>query len=149
MTNAPKRNHEMKQSMPCERGKRLASLGLILALGLLAHYPANAQELDGAAIQKLALQGIWAAEHPEWGNWSWNKDETVCLRVGDTEGKCADTGTWVINDNVICYKLTWWGEASGVRENCITAQALGDGRYETLAHGGEMVSTLFSFKVLE
>jgi hypothetical protein len=28
-------------------------------------------------------------------------------------------------------------------------QALGDGRYETLYHGGAMVSTMFFFKVLE
>ena len=149
MTNAPKRNHETKQSKPCNRGKRLASLGLILTLGLLANSPAEAQELDSAAIQNLALQGTWVAENPEWGNWSWNKDETVCLRVGDTEGKCADTGTWVINDNVICYELTWWGEAVGDRKNCFTARALGDGRYETLYHGGTMVSTMFFFKVLE
>jgi hypothetical protein len=149
MTNAPKRNHETKQSKPCNRGKRLASLGLILTLGLLANSPAEAQELDSAAIQNLALQGTWAAENPEWGNWSWNKDETVCLRVGDTEGKCADTGTWVINDNVICYELTWWGGTVGERKTCFTAQALGDGRYETLFHGGAMVSTFYYFKVLE
>ena len=149
MTSAPKRNHETKQSKPCNRGKRLASFVLILALGLLANSPAEAQELDSAAIQNLALHGTWAAEHPEWGNWSWNKDETVCLRVGDTEGKCADTGTWNINDNVICYELTWWGKASGVRKNCFTVLAYGDGRFETLYHGGAMVSTMFFFKVLE
>ena len=127
----------------------LAGFVLILTLGLLANSPAQAQELDSAAIQNLALQGTWAAEHPEWGNWSWNKDETVCLRVGDTEGKCADTGTWKINDNVICYELTWWGKASGVRKNCCTVQAHGDGRFETLYYGGAMVSTMFFFEVLE
>lgn len=149
MTNAPKRIHETKQSKLCNRRKRLASLGLMLALGLLANSPAEAQQLDRAAIQNLALQGTWAAEDSEWGNWSWNKDETVCLRIGETEGNCADTGTWVINENVVCYELTWWGESSGVRKNCFTAQALGDGRYETLYHGGAMVSTMFFFKVLE
>ncbi len=149
MTNAPKQNHETKQSKPCSRGKRLASLGLILTLGLLANSPAEAQELDSAAIQNLALQGTWAAEDPEWGYWSWNNDETVCLHLGDTEGKCADTGTWVINDNVICYELTWWGESVGDRKVCFTAQALGDGRYETLYHGGAMVSTFYKFEVLE
>ena len=149
MTNAPKRNHGIRQSKPSNRGKRLACLGLIIALGLFANSPAEAQELDSTAIQKLALQGTWAAEDLEFGYWSWNKDETVCLRVGDTEGKCADTGTWVINDNVICYELTWWGETVDNRKNCFTAQALGDGRYETLYHGGAMVSTFYKFEVLE
>jgi hypothetical protein len=149
MTNAPKRNFGTKQSKSSNRGKLLASLGLMLTLGLLANSPAEAQELDSAAIQQLALQGTWAAEDPEFGNWSWNKDKTVCLRIRETEGNCADTGTWVINDNVVCYELTWWGGASGVRKTCFTAQAVGDGRYETLYHGGAMISTMYFFKVLE
>jgi hypothetical protein len=149
MTNAPKRNHGKEHSKPSHRGKRLASLGLMVTLGLLANSPAEAQALDGTAIQKLALQGTWVAEHPEFGNWSWNKDNTVCLRLSDTQGNCADTGTWVINDNVICYELAWWGKSTGVRKNCFTVQALGDGRYETLYHGGAMVSTMHYFKVLE
>ena len=149
MTNAPKRNHETKQSKPCNRGKRLASLGLILTLGLLANSPAEAQELNSAAIQNPALQGTWVAEDPEVGNWSWSKDKTVCLRLGDPGGNCADTGTWVINDNVICYELTWWGESNDDRKACFTARALDDGRYETIYHGGAMVSTYYYFKVLE
>ena len=149
MTNGSKRNHGNKQSKPSNWRKRLASLALTLTLGLLANSPAEAQELDSAAIRELALQGTWAAEHSEFGNWSWNKDGTVCLRIGAAEGKCADTGTWAVNDNVICYELTWWGETTGNRKDCFTAQALGDGRYETLYHGGVMVSTMFFFKVLE
>jgi hypothetical protein len=149
MTSAPQRNHGKKQLKLSNRGKRLASLALMLTLGLLASSPAEAQALDGTAIQKLALQGTWAAEHPEFGNWIWNKDKTVCLRIGDAEGNCADTGTWAVNDNVICYELTWWGETTGNRKDCFTVQALGDGRYETLYHGGAMVSTIYYFKVLE
>lgn len=126
---------------------RQVYLVLHLMLGLIFCSPALAQELDGGAIQKLALQGMWVAEHPEFGNWSWNEDKTVCVRVGETEGKRWDTGTWAINDNVICYEFTWWGSA--IRKNCFTTQALGEGRYETLYHGGAMVSTFFYFKVLE
>ena len=48
-----------------------SNFGLLLMLGLLAYSPAQAQELDSVAIQKLALQGTWVAEHPEFGNWSW------------------------------------------------------------------------------
>ncbi len=143
MANVSKRN----QSRFNRRVKQLASWGLTLVL--LISTQAAAETLDSAAIRKLALQGTWAAEDPESGNWSWNKDKTVCLRIGDTEGKCADTGTWVINDNVICYELTWWGESNDDRKSCFTAQALGNGRYETLYHGGAMVSTFYYFKVLE
>ncbi len=149
MTNAPKRNHGTKQSRPCNRGKRLASLGLILTLGLLANSPAEAQALDGTAIQKLALQGTWAAEEAGWGNWSWREDNTVCLRLLDQNGDCADTGTWTINGDAMCDVLTWWGETEGDRTNCLTVHALGDDRYEALYHGEAMVSTFIHFKVLE
>ena len=149
MTNAPNKNHRIRQSKASNREKRLASLGLMLTLGLLAYSTAEAQELDKAAIQELVLRGTWVAEVSEVGNWSWNNDKTVCLRIGDIGGKCADTGTWAIKDNVICYELTWWGESNDDRKACFTVQAHGDGRYETLYHGGAMVSTFYYFKVLE
>ncbi len=148
MTNAPKRNFGIKQSKSSNRGKLLASLGLMLTLCLLANSPAEAQALDGTAIQKLALQGTWVAERA-WGNWSWSEDNTICLRLVDQSGDCADTGTWTINGDVMCYELTWWGESYGVRKNCFTVNSLGDDRYEALFHGGAMVSTFIYFKVLE
>ena len=143
MASVPKRN----KSRLNRRGKHLSSSGL--ALVLLISTQAAAETLDSAALEKLALQGTWVAEPPESGNWSWNKDKTVCLRIWDTEGNCADIGTWVINNNVICYELTWWGKSNGNRKACFTTQALGGGRYETLYHGGAIVSSFYYFKVLE
>ena len=141
--------------MPCtqkrvqknNQWRRLASLVLILTLGLLANSPAEAQALKGTAIQKLALQGTWAAEK-DWGYWSWGADNTVCLRLHNQTGDCADTGTWTINGDVMCYEFTWWGESYDVRTNCFTVHALGDGRYDARYHGGAMVSTFIHFGVL-
>lgn len=149
MTSAPKWNRGEKQLEPSNRGKRLASLGMMLMLGLLASSPAAAQALDGTAIEKLALQGTWAAKDSSYGNWSWSKDNTVCHRLLDPVGDCSDTGTWTINGDVMCYELTWWGSAYGIKDNCFTVKALGDDRYEALYHGGAMVSTFIHFKVLE
>jgi hypothetical protein len=125
--------------------RRLASLGLMLTLGLLANSPAEAQALNGTAIQKLALQGTWLADRMGRHYWSWGADNTVCLRYFNETGDCADTGTWTINGDVMCYELTWWGEAGGVKVNCFTVHALGDGRYEARYHGGAMVSTFIHF----
>ena len=129
----------------------LASLGLILTLDLLANSPAAAQSLDGAAVQKLALQGTWVSEKPlkNWMSWSWSEDNKVCLHLVNPKGKCADTGTWTINGDVMCYELTWWGKSMDVRNNCFTVQAHGDGQFEALYHGTAMVSTFIHFKVLE
>jgi hypothetical protein len=142
MTRAKMRKQENNQ------WRRLASLGLMLTLGLLANSPAEAQALKGTAVQKLALQGTWVAEHAEFGNWSWGADNTVCFRLANPIGDCADTGTWTINGDVMCYELTWWGEGGGIKANCFTVHALGDDRYEALYHGGAMVSTFIHFGVL-
>jgi len=137
-----------KQMRKNSQWRRLASLGLVLTLGLLANSPAEAQALKGTAIQKLALQGTWAAEDAEFGYWSWGADNTVCFRLNNQTGDCADTGTWRINDDVMCYELTWWGKSIGIRTNCFTVHVLGDDRYEALYHGGAMVSTFIHFGVL-
>jgi hypothetical protein len=148
MTNAPKRNHGKNNRSRATRGKRLASLGLMLTLGLFANSPAEAQALDGTAIQRLALKGTWAAQN-DWGYWSWKKDKSVCFQKYEKSGKCTDTGTWSIIGDVMCYKLTWLWKSIGINDNCFTIQALKDGRYEALYHGGAVVSTFIKFEVLE
>ena len=137
-----------KRRQKYNQRNRLASLGLLLTLGLLANSPAEAQALDGPAIQKLALQGTWAAEN-DWGYWSWKEDNSICLRKIEKSGKCTDTVTWSITGDVLCYKLTWLWKSNDVNANCFTIQALKDGRYEALFHGGAMVSTFIHFKMLE
>jgi hypothetical protein len=86
---------------------RLAFVGILLVLVLPIRSPAQAQELDGTTIMKLALQGTWETEYAEYGYWSWAEDKTVCLKLGSPEENCADTGTWAISDNAVCYELTW------------------------------------------
>ena len=147
MTNAARRNHGIKQSKPSNRGKRLASLGMMLMLGLLANSPAEAQALDGTAIQKLALRSTWQSEGIEFGNWTRKEDKTVCFRLADQKGDCADTGTWTIDGDVMCYQLSWYGTSTAINKNCFTVQALGNDRCETLYHGGALVSKFFSFKI--
>ena len=131
-------------------GKICLSVILVLFLTVASGGigPAMAQELGGEALKKLALGGVWQAEHDEYGLWDWDDSGSVCLRVGSADGDCFDTGTWEITDNVLCYELTTWGESVGERVNCFTVSVLEDNRYETLFHGGAMVSRMFAFKVL-
>jgi len=148
MTYLKKLAHKIVRSGPSIRWGRHACAELIITLGFFSSYPASAQALDGNAIQNLALQGTWAAEK-DWGYWSWSEDKTVCFRKIGADGDCADTGTWAVDGDVMCYELTWFGESYGVRKNCFTVQKLGDGRYETLYHGVAMVSTFITFKVID
>jgi len=128
---------------------RPKSFPILLVLGSLIVLPAHAEELGGEAVRQLALQGTWETEHAEYGSWTWSADNTVCLRVGAKDGDCADTGTWTITNNALCYELTWWGESAGERKNCFTVQPIDEGRYETIFHGAAMISRMFVFKVLD
>jgi hypothetical protein len=133
------------------KGLFRAAIGAVASLLLVPAtlVPVLAQALDGDALRVLALRGTWKAEHPEYGFWTWDKNGTVCLRVGTQEGDCADTGTWEINENALCYELTWWGESAGERINCFTVSAIDGQRFETLFHGSTMVSRMFAFAVRE
>ncbi len=109
--------------------------------------PSLAEQLDGAAVRELALQGTWQAQN-DWGYWSWSEDGSVCLRMIGPEGDCADTGTWHIDGDVMCYELTWWGSSYDIRTNCYTVHSLGDGNYETRYYGGALDSVFTKFSVV-
>ena len=85
----------------------------------------------------------------DWGYWSWSEDNTVCLRLLGLDGDCADTGTWSIEGNVMCYELTWWGESYDVRKNCYTVHRREEGRYETRYYGGVLDTVFTTFLVIE
>ena len=140
------RNYLLK---PSNLGRLLIILGLGLFLGLHSTSPSAAQELDGNALGNLALQGTWAAQDKNYGYWSWGEDKSVCFRLFEPKGDCADTGTWTIDDNVMCYELSWWGESYQIRKNCFTVVPLEDGLYDALYHESAVGSTFIKFEVLE
>jgi len=108
---------------------------------------ASAQALDGTELRDLALRGTWLTQD-HWGSWSWSDDNRVCIRFFDTGGECADTGTWSIDGNVMCYEFTWWGESFDLRRNCFTVHAKDGFHYESRYHGGALDSIFFSFIVV-
>lgn len=109
----------------------------------------RADELHGQKLNELMAKGKWVSEDREFGSWEWKQDGTVCLRLLESEAQCSDTGTWNVKEGVVCYKLSWWGSASGVQENCFTVNASVEDKYETVYHGGALASTMFYFKVVE
>ena len=122
---------------------------LFLSIGLSAGPVAATQELDGNALEDLALQGTWASVEDDWGYWSWNEDGSVCLRLHDPVGDCADTGTWAIEGDFICYEFEWWGGSYGHRAGCISVVVHEGEPYEVLYQGDALVSTMFHFTLLE
>jgi len=133
--------------------RRALAMYLVVAmLSILMIQPAASvepQALNKDDLTKLALQGTWQARDG-YGHWSWGEDNSVCLRLLGLNEDCSDTGTWKIDEDVLCYELTWWGESYNIRKNCFTVVALDAGRYEALYHDSKVGHSVFiNFEVLE
>ena len=136
----------------CPNTRRALTMYLLVAmLSILMIQPAASvepQALNKDALTKLALQGTWKTKR--FGHWSWNEDNSVCLRLLGLDEDCSDTGTWKIDEDILCYELTWWGESYEIRKNCFTVVALDGGRYEALYHDSKLDHSVFiNFEVLE
>ena len=137
----------------CPNTRRALAMYLVVAMfSILMIQPATSvepQALNKDALTKLALQGTWQARDA-YGFWSWGEDNSVCLRLLGLNEDCSDTGTWKIDEDVLCYELTWWGKSYGIRKNCFTVVALDGGRYEALYHDSKLDHSVFiNFEVLE
>ena len=150
----------MLKTRICPNTRRALAICLVVAMfSILMIQPAASAEsraLNKDALTKLALQGTWQTQALGAGggysyrHWSWGEDNSVCLRLFGLNEDCSDTGTWKIDEDVLCYELTWWGESYQSRKNCFTVVSLDGGRYEALYHDSKLDhSVFFDFEVLE
>ena len=117
---------------------------LVLATCLLTTQAA-AENLDAKAARSLISGRTWQMKLGSgYAFWSWKSDGSVCLRVDDTDPKCADTGTWKLDGERLCYELTWWGKSGGYNVACFRISDQGKGRYGALQDNG---LNLFEFTV--
>ena len=118
------------------------------ALFILAMVPAMqlaAETLDANAARKLVSDRTWRQKPPSgpgYNYWTWKADGSVCLRLEDKRGKCADSGSWKLDGGRLCYELTWWAKSYGMTAACFRISSAGEGRFEALQDNG---LPLFSF----
>lgn len=120
---------------------RLALLVTAMALAT----PAAAETLDADAARKLTSDRTWRQKPPSGPGhnyWTWKADGSVCLRLEDKRGKCADSGSWKLEGGRLCYELTWWAKSYGMNAACFRIARAGEGRFEALQDNG---LPLFSF----
>lgn len=131
-----------------QEGSKATGAGLLLALACCAlSSTAAAAALDSKATSRLLAGHTWALKKPAGpGNdyMSWSADGSVCLRLGESTGKCADTGRWKLDGERLCYEFTWWGAESGMKSACFRVVALDKDRYGALQDNG---LNLFEFSV--
>lgn len=65
--------------------------------------------------------------------WDFVEDGTMCARGIDAtrSDKCADEGSWRIEDNALCWELTWLGGGEGYKSTCILIKDKAAGSFET------------------
>ena len=117
----------------------------LLVLALAQAMQVAAETLDADAARKLTADRTWRQKPfsgPGYNYWSWKSDGSVCLRLEEKRGKCADSGSWKLQDGRLCYELTWWAKSYGMNAGCFRISSAGQGRFEALQDNG---MPLFSF----
>ena len=124
-----------------DTAKKYLLMSVVALLATLPWGTAPADDIKGDDLKKLANGRTWAIS---WqGNlsdprittyWDFRADGSVCARlVGSKKGdKCADVGKWNVQDDKICWQLTWLGEIQGYKSVCGQVRAGGQSRYELL-----------------
>ena len=113
--------------------------------------------ISGDAIAKVVSDQTW---HMDWAAcmggsngcktyWDFFSGGTLCARGIDAtrQDKCADDGEWRIENNSLCWDLTWMGGGSGYKSTCILVKKTGDRTYETTRSRGLGI-TFFRFEVV-
>ncbi|MEP6607900.1 MAG: hypothetical protein ABJA83_04405 [Burkholderiaceae bacterium] len=127
---------------------RNAFHGVLAIVTIAAALPVLAANLDANALQKLTSGKTWSATKigtsTQPASFEWKVDGTVCLRLGQSGGKCDDQGTWKIVGQGVCYQMTWWLKSYDLMSSCLAVEDLGKGDYEAkLPTGGPF----FKFKI--
>lgn len=130
--------------MTQRRTCRATRVALLVLLAVLATQ-VSGETLDADAARTLTSDRTWRQKQPSgpaFNYWTWKADGTVCLRLEDKRGKCADTGSWKLAGGRLCYELTWWARSYGMNAGCFRIARAGEGRFEALQDNG---LPLFSF----
>ena len=81
-----------------------------------------------------------------WTYWDFSDNGTLCARAIDAKrgDKCADEGKWRIEENALCWQLSWMGGGEGYKSTCILIKETDIGAFETTRARGLGLS-LFDF----
>ena len=134
------------------QAKKLLSISAVLILaiysgrGFAQMYDEEAVKAWGEGVQDEVIAGLvdnrtW---HINWSAcmggsdgcrtyWDFANDGTMCARAIDAtrQDKCADEGNWRIEDNALCWELTWLGGGEGYKSTCILIKDGDAGAFET------------------
>jgi hypothetical protein len=122
--------------------KGRSSLSILAAASffvMCAAVQAATATLDAKAAKSLisdqTLQIKWQAAGTV-AYWSWWSNGTMCAREHEKNSECIDRGTWKLDGDRVCYKLTWLGSTQGFNSHCFRVEDHGAGHYVALSDNG-------------
>jgi hypothetical protein len=121
------------------KGLFLGSRIVCLSLVFLPAYAQSPPNVEGDELKALVDGRTWAfslygdPNNAAQANvWDFRKNGSVCARMIGSKrtDKCADEGKWHIKDNMVCWELTWMGEAQGLKTACSAVHRAAKDRFE-------------------
>jgi hypothetical protein len=128
----------------------MRALGTILLL-LAALLSAHAQsELPSEQLKPLVSGRTWAiafygdlSDKMRTAYWDFQRDGRVCARLANNPpgSKCADTGSWRLDGDTLCWELSWFGKSDGFDKACGRARPSGDNyQFVNVKNGGSLMA---------
>jgi hypothetical protein len=127
----------------------------LTSFAVISAFPQAPGNIVGEELKTLVNGRTWAISYSDPTNpaytyvWDFRKNGSVCARLaGNTRSdKCADEGKWSIRDEMLCWELTWMGEALKLKTACSFVKKTGNDRFE-LRNEKTPELTFLMFKVL-
>ena len=120
---------------------------------VLSQAPTN---VVGDELKALVTGRTWAFSHYGDVNqqshlniWDFRKNGTVCARAVGAKrtDKCADEGKWTLREDMLCWDLTWMGEAMKLKSACSSVKRTGKDVFEMRSEKAPEM-TFAVFKIL-
>jgi hypothetical protein len=111
----------------------------LAAFAIAPAFSQSATTITGEDLRALANGRSWGISY--YGDptnpaltmvWDFRKDGSVCARSpgGKKGDKCMDEGKWSVKGEMLCWELTWMGEAGGFKANCFSVKKIGNDQFQ-------------------
>ena len=132
--------------------KRLASLMFTALVSFSVNAQTSSDALSAEQLKALVSGKTWALtfggdlkDPSRTAYWDFKPDGSVCGRLhGDKQGsKCADTGNWKLQGDVLCWNFEWIGVNYGYKSTCKRVRRADGKFYELIDPEGKMQAVPF------
>ena len=122
---------------------------LTVVYSLVATAQAHASDLTAEQLKALVSGRTWAihfggeqtiTDPGRAAYWDFRADGSVCGRLhGSKAGtKCADTGKWKLQGDLLCWDFTWMGESRDYKALCAHAEKAEGKTYHLIEQNGKL-----------